>query len=152
MWKRLWKQLWKTWTIDKPAAFGDLLWDVLVVQFAAWLDQLKFRHAVTFIAIAILVSAYIHQVPVHPGIMLVGDLVAYIDIVSAVFLLGVLSRVTTVLFVVKQASARALELARTLLANMRRLDIRHRREGGAKAGKRSGIRASSDDEDGVGFG
>jgi hypothetical protein len=31
----MWKRLWRKWTIDKPAAFGDLLWEVLVVQLAA---------------------------------------------------------------------------------------------------------------------
>ncbi len=31
----MWKQIWKKWTVDKPAAFGDLLWEVFVVQFAA---------------------------------------------------------------------------------------------------------------------
>jgi len=39
--------------------------------------------------------------------MLVGDLLAYIDIFSVLFLLGVLSRIATVLFIIKQASALA---------------------------------------------
>src|SRR5947208_4590410 len=25
---RMWRQFWKEWTVDKPAAFGDWLWDV----------------------------------------------------------------------------------------------------------------------------
>jgi hypothetical protein len=31
----MFKQLWKKWTLDKPAAFGDLLWEIFVVH---WLD------------------------------------------------------------------------------------------------------------------
>ena len=38
--------------------------------------------------------------------MLIGDFLAYIDIFSVLFLVGVLSRITTILFVVKQAAAR----------------------------------------------
>ena len=34
----MWKTLWQKWTIDKPAALGDWLWDVFVVQLAALLD------------------------------------------------------------------------------------------------------------------
>ncbi|MGB8401017.1 hypothetical protein [Bradyrhizobium sp.] len=60
--------------------------------------------------------------------MLVGDVPAYIDIYSAVFLLSILSRAATILFIVKQAAARATRLAGSLLAGMRRLDFRHRRE------------------------
>lgn len=46
----MWKRLWQTWTVDKPAAIGDLLWDVLVVQFAAFLDRLTVRQMVAFIS------------------------------------------------------------------------------------------------------
>lgn len=36
----MWKRLWQTWTIDKPAAFGDWLYQTLVVELAALLDRL----------------------------------------------------------------------------------------------------------------
>jgi len=39
----MWKALWQKWTIDRPAALGDWLWDVLVVQLAAFLDRLTLR-------------------------------------------------------------------------------------------------------------
>ena len=35
----MWKQLWQKWTIDKPAAFGDWLWQTFVVELAALLDH-----------------------------------------------------------------------------------------------------------------
>src|SRR5262245_43917773 len=103
----MWKQLWPKWTIDKPVAFGDLLWDVLVVQLAARLDRLTLRQVIALIPVAALILAYLHHIPVHPGLMLLGDLLAYIDIFSMLFLLGILSRASTILFVIKQGRAGA---------------------------------------------
>ena len=145
----MWKQLWKTWTIDKPAAFGDWLWDVFVVQLAAWLDRLTLRRIIAFIPVLILILAYLHRIPIPPELMLLGDLLAYIDIFSAVFLLSILSRFSTVLFVMKQLSARALRLASSALTRMQRLDYRHRREGGAKTRKRLMMPTRSDDDSAV---
>src|SRR5215813_11877297 len=104
----MWKRIWRKWTIDRPAAFGDLLWDVFVVQFAAWLnglDRLTVRHVITVALALILLLAYLHRIPVHPGVMLLGDMLAYIDIFSMIFLLGILSRTSTILFVIKQGAA-----------------------------------------------
>src|SRR5262245_17613638 len=126
--RAMWNQLWRKWTVDKPAAFGDLLWDVLVVQFAAWLDRLTVRQVIALIPVAALILAYLHHIPVHPGVMLLGDLLAYIDIFSMLFLLGILSRASTILFVIKQGAAGVLRLARSALARVQRLDLRHRRE------------------------
>lgn len=141
------KQLWIKWTIDKPAAFGDLLWEVLVVQFAAFLDRLTLRRIIAFIPIIILIVAYAHSIPLPPELMLVGDVLAYIDVFSVVLLLSVWSRATAILFVVKQAAEQAIRLARSMLAAMQRLDLRHGREGGAKIGRRLTGRASSEDDD-----
>jgi len=143
----MWKQLWKKWTLDKPAAFGDLLWDVLVVQFAAFLSRLTLRRVIAVIPLAILILAYAHSIPVPPELMLLGDLLAYIDIFTVIFLLGVLSRVATVLYLLKQAAAHVARLTNGLWTSAKRLDFRHRREGGAKRWKGSdGGRRSSDDE------
>ena len=147
-----WKKLWKNWTVDKPAAFGDWLWEVLVVQLAAWLnrlDRLTIRHVITVGLALILLLAYLHRIPIHPGVMLMGDLLAYIDIFSMLFLLGVLSRASTILFVVKQAAAGALRLARSALARVQRLDIRHRREDGANTRRRPARRAGNEDDEGA---
>jgi hypothetical protein len=126
--KIMWKALWKTWTIDKPALAGDWLWDVFVVQLAAYLDRLTLRQIVAFIPVLILVLAWYHRIPLPPELLLLGDLLAYIDIFSALFLLGVLSRAATVLFVIRQVAARVACLAGSLITAARRLDFRHRRE------------------------
>jgi hypothetical protein len=142
----MWKQLWTTWTVDKPAAFGDLLWDVLVVQFAAFLDRLTLRQVIAFIPVLILGFAYAHSIPIPPELMLVGDLLAYIDVFSVLFLLGVMSRVTTVLFIVKQVAAGAARWAMILRGGLLRMDLRHRREGGARCRKRLTSRAGKNDD------
>jgi hypothetical protein len=145
----MWKAFWRKWTIDRPAAFGDLLWDVLVVQFAALLARVTLRDIVAFIPVVILVWAYAHHIPLPPELMLVGDLLAYIDIFSVFFLLGVLSRIATIVFIVRQARARAIGLASRLLT---RMDLRHRREARTRNRKRpTGPGKNDDDECGVGF-
>jgi hypothetical protein len=143
----MWKQLWKRWTIEKPAAFGDWMWEVFVVQLAAFLDRLTVRDVIAFIPVLILILAYAHSIPLPPELMLLGDLLAYIDIFSVLFLLGIMSRITTVLFIVKQAAARALQLAIFLRDGMQRMDLRHRRERGAKHRKRLTDRAKNDDDE-----
>ena len=141
----MWKALWRKWTIDKPAALGDWLWDIFVVQFAAWLNELTLRRVIAFIPIVILIVAYDHKIPIPPTLMLVGDLLAYIDIFAAIFLISVLTRTSTILFVVGQAMARARQLLGGLQERMQRLDFRHRREGGTSHRKRSTGRARDDD-------
>ena len=121
---------WRKWSYEVPLAIGDALWEVLVVQLAAALDRLTLRQVIAFIPVVILVLAYYHRIPIPPELMLVGDLLAYIDVYSVLFLLGVLSRVTTILFIVKQASARVAALFGNVMLQVRRLDLRHRREHG----------------------
>ena len=78
--------------------------------------------------------------------MLLGDLLAYIDIFSVLLLLGILSRVATVLFIIKQVSARVGRLASIMT---RRPDFGHRRERGTKGRRRLTSRSSNDDEEPV---
>ena len=81
----MWTRLWQTWTIDKPAALGDWLWQILVVDLAAFLDRLTLRRVVALIPVVILVLAYLHRIPLPPELMLLGDLLAYIDIFSMIW-------------------------------------------------------------------
>jgi hypothetical protein len=124
------KSWWRRWSYEIPLAIGDALWEVLVVQFAAFLDRLTIRKIIAFIPVVILIAAYYHRIPIPPELMLVGDFLAYIDIFSVLFLLGVLSRAATIVFVMKQATARTITLTSRLVARMQRLDVRHRRARG----------------------
>jgi hypothetical protein len=144
----MWKTLWQKWTIDKPAILGDWLWHVFVVHLAALLNRLTLRQMIAFIPAVILFLAYYHSVPISPALMLVGDLLAYIDIFAVLFLLGILSRATTILFVIKQVAARVGRLA-SLTTKALRLDFRHWRERGTKARKRLTGRSRDDDDEPV---
>jgi hypothetical protein len=142
----MWKALWKKWTLDKPALAGDWLWDVFVVQLAAYLDRLTLRQIVAFIPVVILILAWYHRIPLPPELMLLGDLLAYIDIFSALFLLGILTRAETILFIIRRAAARAASLASGLVTSARRLDFRHRRERVTRSRKRWTGRSGKDDD------
>ena len=139
------KQFWRRWTYEVPLAIGDALWEVLVVQLAALLDRLTIRKVIAFIPVVILIAAYYHSIPIPPELMLIGDFLAYIDIFSVLFLLGVLSRITTIVFVVKQAAARIAQLAADVTARMPRLDIRHLRQRGAPTRPRQEPDRAEDD-------
>nr|WP_249145529.1 hypothetical protein [Bradyrhizobium diazoefficiens] len=121
------------------------MWEVLVVQLAALLNRITLRKVIAFIPVVILIAAYYHRIPIPPELMLVGDFLAYIDIFSVVFLVGMLSRVTTILFVVKQTAARIAELAGSIVARVQRLDARHRRARGAMTRPRRKPARSGDD-------
>lgn len=125
------KQWWRRWTYEVPLAISDALWELLVVQLAALLDRLTIRRVISFIPVAIIVLAYYHRIPIPPELMLIGDFLAYIDIFSVLILLGVLGRVTTLLFLVKQTAARIALLLGTIAARLPRLEVRHRRQHGA---------------------
>jgi hypothetical protein len=139
------KQWWRRWTYEIPLAISDALWEVLVVQLAALLDRITLRKVIAFIPVVILIAAYYHSIPIPPELMLVGDFLAYIDIFTVVFLVGMLSRMTTILFVVKQTAARIAELAAGIAARMQRLDARHRRARGAATRPRRRPAKSEDD-------
>jgi hypothetical protein len=142
----MWKDLWQQWTIDKPAALGDWVWEVFVVQLAAFLDRLTLRRIIALIPVVLFFLAYAHRIPVPPELMLVGDFVAYIDVFSALLVLGLLSRAATIFFIVKETTGLAVRLASGLVERLQRMDFRHRREGGVKNRKRSIGRAADDDE------
>jgi len=146
MWQRL-KTLWRAWTIDRPAALGDCLWEVCVVQFAAWLDRLTLRKVIAFIPVLILVLAYGHNIPLPPELMLVGDILAYLDVVSVLLLFGILSRVSTIVFILKQAMLRARELTTIMGHALSRLRSPRGRARRATRGRRAD--GADDGDDGI---
>jgi hypothetical protein len=143
----MWKAFWKKWTIDKPALLGDWLWDLFVVQLAALLDRLTLRRVVALIPVVIFILAYYRRIPLPPETVFLGDLLAYIDVISVLLLVGMLSRAATILFIIKQMTARLGALASRLIADARRLDFRHRRARGGKVRKRLAGRSKKDDDE-----
>jgi hypothetical protein len=91
--------------------------------------------------------AYAHSIPIPPELMLVGDVLAYIDVFSVILLLSLLSRSAAIVFVIKQAAERAIALVRSTRAGLLRPDSRHRRESTTRSRKRaSGLAKKDDDE------
>lgn len=148
----MWKQIWRKWTVDKPAAFGDWLWEILVVELAAFLDRLTLRQVIALIPVVILVVAYYHSIPIPPELILVGDMLAYIDVFSMILLLSLIGRAATILYVIRQTAGRLLELVRHAGIGLRRPDSRHRRTGGARKPRRLIVRAKKDDDHAPVFG
>ncbi|MHC2334709.1 hypothetical protein [Bradyrhizobium sp. USDA 4454] len=138
----MWKRIWRVWTVDKPAALGGWLWQILVVELAAVLDRLTLRKLIALIPVVILIGAYWHRIPLPPELMLVGDLLAYIDIFSMIFLVGLFTRVATVMAVVRQA----IDVVGSVLRRVHRFGIRHRRAKGGLRRRRL-TRAETDDDD-----
>lgn len=138
------KQWWRRWTYEVPLAIADALWEVLVVQLAALLDRLTVRKVIAFIPVAIIILAYYHRIPIPPELILVGDFLAYIDIFSALILFGVMSRVTTILFAVKQVAAAIAAFTSNVASRLQRMDARHGRQ---RSGSRPHRQPSRTEED-----
>jgi hypothetical protein len=78
------KNWWRKWSYEIPLAFGDALWDVLVVQFADFLSGLTVRRVLEFVAIALLVMAFIQTAPIDLAFLFAGDTLMYLEFVVIV--------------------------------------------------------------------
>jgi hypothetical protein len=143
--RSMWKQLWREWTIDRPAALGDWLYQILVVELAALLDRLTLRQVIAFIPVVILVFAYGHSIPIPPELMLVGDVLAYLDIFSILLLLSVIARLSAILYVIRRTADRVLRLASLARQRLRRPDSR-RQSRAVGNRKRSSVRTKNEDD------
>jgi len=139
--------LWRKWTVDKPGAFGDWLWDVFVVQLAAALDRVTMRDVIAFIPVVVLIFAYLHRIPIPPELMLLGDLLAYIDVFAMVFLLSMIGRVGVVLYVLKRMTDFAISCVSGALTSLHHLDFCHRRANSEGHRKRGSNKTKQSDGD-----
>jgi len=122
------KNWWWRWTVERPAAFGDWLWLVLVVLPAGFLDRLTLRKAITFILVVILIIAFAHNIPLPPEILFLGDALAYLDILTIVFLLAAIGRTRAILYFAREMVGHAARrLAKAIAPIDRRAYSRHRR-------------------------
>jgi len=78
------KNWWRKWSYEIPLAFGDALWEVLVVQFADFLSRLTVRRVLEFIAIALLVMAFVQTAPIDLAFLFAGDTLMYLEFVVIV--------------------------------------------------------------------
>jgi hypothetical protein len=78
------KNWWRKWSYEIPLAFGDALWEILVVRFAAFLSRLTLRRVVEFIVIAMLAMAFAQTFPIDLAILFAGDTLMYLEFVIAI--------------------------------------------------------------------
>jgi hypothetical protein len=103
-----------------------MLWQVLVMQFAAFLDRLTIRKVVEFVAIAILVMAFIQTLPFDLAVLFAGDILTYLEFVVALRLAaGVMhvraiwNQVTRFARLMLRALGTAVRLPSLMLARLR---------------------------------
>jgi hypothetical protein len=140
------KKLWQKWSHEIPLAIGDARWEVLVVQFAAFLDRLSIRKVVEFVAIALLVMAFAQALPFDLAILFAGDALLYLEFVVAMRLAAGVMHLRAMLH---QATRLARLVLRALNAALRRpaavlQRLRERRTAAASKPRR--ISGSSNDD------
>jgi multisubunit Na+/H+ antiporter MnhG subunit len=95
---------WQKWTVERPAAFGDWLWMVFVVQFADFLNRLTLRRVLEIIAITVLALAFIQTFPIDLAFLFAGDTLMYLEIVTLTSLVTANLRVRALLHYFAQSS------------------------------------------------
>ena len=78
------KNWWRKWSYEIPLAFSDALWDICVVQFAAFLDRLTLRKVIEFVAILILALAFAQTFPIDIAFLFAGDTLMYLEFLVAI--------------------------------------------------------------------
>jgi hypothetical protein len=145
------KKLWQKCSYEIPLAIGDALWEVLVVQFAAFLGRLTVRKVVEFVAIALLVMAFAQTLPIDLAILFAGDTLMYLEFLVAIRLAAGVMHVRAMLH---QATRLARLLLRALNAAVRlpALTLRRLRERRTVShSKPRRISDASDDDRGLGI-
>jgi len=77
------KRWWRKWTYERPLAFSDALWDICVIQFAAFLDRLTLRKAIEYVLILILAIAFAQSLPIELAYLFAGDTLMYLEFLIA---------------------------------------------------------------------
>ena len=119
---------------------------LLLLSWPLCSARLTVRQAIAFIPVVILIFAYAHSIPIPPELLLVGDVLAYIDIFSMILLLSLVARAAAILCVVRQAAEYILRIVSHARAGLRRPDSRHRRVRDTKNRRRLIARAKNEDD------
>ena len=134
---------WRTWSYEIPLAISDALRDVLVVQFAAFLDQLTLRRVLEFVAIAVLVVAFAQTFPIDLAVLFAGDTLMYLEIVIAIRLAAGREHIVAI---VRQIARLATHLSRAWVRQPVSRLGRWRERRSAAPTMRRGMPSRSDDD------
>ncbi len=142
---------WRKWSYAIPLMIGDALWEVLVVQFAAFLDRLTIRKVIEFALIAMLVMAFAQTLPIDLAIPFAGDTLMYLEFLVAIRLAAGRMHFQEMLRVALRMVRFALRVlnAAISIAVLRLSRLRERRN--ARPAKPRRISDSSDDDRGFGI-
>jgi hypothetical protein len=139
------------WRSSPPFSTASLLWEVLVAQFAAFLDRLTIRKVIEFVAIAMLAMAFAQTLPFDLAILFAGDTLMYLEFLVAIRLAAGRIHFYQILHLalrLARLALRVLDVAvRQPIARLNRL--RERRH--ARPARQRRISDSSDDDRGFGI-
>jgi hypothetical protein len=97
-------------------AFGDALWEVLVVQFADFLSRLTIRRVLEFVAIAILVMAFAQTAPIDLAFLFAGDTLMYLEFIVIVRLTAGKEHLQQILRMAAQLARLAMRIVRAAVS------------------------------------
>jgi hypothetical protein len=145
------KKWWRKWSHELPLAFGDALWEVLVVQFADFLSLLTLRRVLEFVAIAMLAIAFAQTFPIDLAILFAGDTLMYLEIVVILRLAAGREHVQQVLGLAARLARFAMRVSRAAISQpVARLNKLRERRSLARPAKPRRISDRSDDGEGFG--
>jgi hypothetical protein len=145
------KNWWRKWSYEIPLAFGDALWEVLVVQFADFLSRLTVRRVLEFVAIAILVMAFAQTAPIDLAFLFAGDTLMYLEFVVIVRLAAGREHFQQALRVAAQLARFAMRVLSAAISQpVSRINRLRARRNPARSAKPRSI--SNKTDDGRGFG
>ena len=145
------KNWWRKWSYQIPLMIGDALWEVLVVQFAAFLDRLTIRKVIEFVVIAMLAMAFAQTFPFDLAILFASDTLMYLEFLVAIRLAAGRIHFYQILRLALRLVRLALRVSNAAISiPVSRLNrLRQRRH--ARPAKPRRISDSSDDDRGFGI-
>jgi hypothetical protein len=145
------KNWWRKWSYQIPLAFGDALWQVLVVQFADFLSRLTIRRVLEFFAIAILVMAFAQTAPIELAFLLAGDTLMYLEFVIMLRLMAGREHIQAMLRLAARFARSALRILKAAIdLPLARINRMRERRTVARSVKRHSRPDNSDDNRGFG--
>jgi hypothetical protein len=109
------KNWWRKWSYEIPLAFSDALWEVGVVQFAAFLDSLTLRKAIELIIIFLLALAFIQTLPFDLAFLFASDTLMYLEFLVAIRLAAGRMHLSQVLRFALRLAQLAMRGGRTII-------------------------------------
>ena len=140
------KNWWRKWSYEIPLVLGDVLWEVLVVQFADFLSRLTLRRVLEFFAIVILALAFAQTFPIDLAFLFAGDALMYLEILVVIRLAAGREHLVQALRIAAQLFRFAMRVLRAAITQpVKRINrLRERRSPARSAKPRISDRSDED--------